>query len=585
MRGYRLTEAQFRTLAGGYGCADALDVLHAGQLSKRRLLLQATAQRSDRLPSPVRERLNDAFDLIERVAASSSRTAAELLRHPFLDTWATACLRRLESPDTATSLPADVEFGYLSGLAAAGAARAGIDFALDIPTWDGAVLLPTLGLVDVPVSGVASVRGDRTGITVGIGDWVARVPTPYDADHGPWRSSRTVTVAPNLVLAIDDADPYGACFRRDRELGLTPAALARVEASLVTAWQLIERDHPDYALGIAALLTSLVPLAQPAGGGSTSAASRLAAGAVSLSFPDDPTELALLLIHEVQHMKLGELLDLVDLYEEGGTARHFAPWRADPRPVGALLQGVFAHLGVADFWRVRRRHLTGADADRADYEFAYWREQTSRAAATLLDSAELTALGVRFVEELGATLSRWREEPVPERVADGVADLVLASTVGWRLRNYLPADGEPTRLARAWLDGDDRGAITPPGLASGSAPGSAKPPLVAELITSLLRADGGSTAADSADRAYLAGDHEGAAAGYRDSISRRGDVDHAWIGLAMALRHVRADQSTALAARPDLVRALHDELCAAGEPADPGDLAAWLFSQPASGGC
>jgi HEXXH motif-containing protein len=577
VRGHRLTAAQFGTLAGGYGTADALAVLHAGQLSKRRLLLQATAQRSDRLPSTVRKRLDSAFDLIERVAVSAAPTAARLLRHPFLDAWATACLRRLKSPDTATPIPVDVEFGYLSGLAAAGAARAGIDFTLEIPTWDGSVLLPTLGLVDVPVSGVASVHGDRSGITVAVGDWVTHVPAPYDADRGPWRSCRTVTVTPDLVLAIDDADPYGECFRRDRVLGLAPAELDRVEASLATAWQLIERDHPDYALGIAALLTSLVPLASPEGGGSTSAASRLAAGAVSVCFPHDPAELALLLIHEVQHMKLGELLDLVDLYVEGGAPRHFAPWRADPRPVGALLQGVYAHLGVADFWRVRRRHLTGTDADRAEYEFVYWREQTSRAARTLLDSGELTPLGVRFVEELGRTLQRWREEPVGERVTDGVADLLLASTVGWRLRNYLPSDGEPARLARAWLAGGGCGAITPPDIATGSGPGSAKPPLVAELITSLLRADGGTTTADSADSAYLAGDHEVAAAGYRDSISCPGDVDHAWIGLAMALRHVRADRSAALVARPDLVRALHDELRDGGEPADPGELAAWLF--------
>ncbi|MFC7484659.1 HEXXH motif-containing putative peptide modification protein [Luedemannella flava] len=62
--------------------------------------------------------------------------------------------------------------------------------------------------------------------------------------------------------------------------------------------------------------------------------------------------MALLLIHEQQHMTLGAVYDLVPLCVTNGEARHDAPWRLDPRPVPALLQGTFAHLGVTDFWRV-----------------------------------------------------------------------------------------------------------------------------------------------------------------------------------------------------------------------------------------
>ena len=30
--------------------------------------------------------------------------------------------------------------------------------------------------------------------------------------------------------------------------------------------------------------------------------------------------------------------------------RVYAPWRPEPRPVVGLLQGVYAHLGIARFW-------------------------------------------------------------------------------------------------------------------------------------------------------------------------------------------------------------------------------------------
>ncbi|HEY7813186.1 MAG TPA: HEXXH motif domain-containing protein, partial [Nakamurella sp.] len=453
MRRVRLSAVELATLAAGYGSAAALTELRAGQLAVRRLQLRAVAQRSGLLPDVVHARLDAAMALLERTARAAPETAADILAYPLLSAWATACLGRLVSPDVPTAVPLDIEFGYLGGLAAAGAARAGIEFELAVPVWDGSVFLPTLGVVDLGCSGVATIRGDATGFTVAVADRAVTVSAPYHVDRPGWRARRTVRIAPDLTLAVEDTDPYGACFGRDHADRLTPAEFDRLRTVLVPAWRLIEKHHADYALGIRILLQSIVPLATPEDGGSVSAASRVAAGAVSLSIPDDPAELALLLIHEVQHMKLGALLDLVDLHAVDGPARHHAPWRADPRPVGALFQGVYAHLGVADFWRVRRRYTVGGTADRAEYEFAYWCEQTRRAAATLADCGELTEVGAGFVARLGDTLALWRDEPVAPSVAGGVADLLLASAVDWRLRNYVPADREAARLAEDRLAG------------------------------------------------------------------------------------------------------------------------------------
>jgi HEXXH motif-containing protein len=166
-----------------------------------------------------------------------------------------------------------------------------------------------------------------------------------------------------------------------------------------------------------------------------SAASRLAHGCVAFSDPADAATLALLLVHEVRHMTLGAALDLADLYEGGGRPRHHAPWRLDPRPVGALLQGAYAHIGVTEFWSAHRTRATGAERSTADLQFAYWREVTTRAVRTLAESGELTPLGVRFVDGLVTVTREWWEEMVGAGLAAQARDRADAEAITWRVMN------------------------------------------------------------------------------------------------------------------------------------------------------
>jgi HEXXH motif-containing protein len=57
------------------------------------------------------------------------------------------------------------------------------------------------------------------------------------------------------------------------------------------------------------------------------------------------------LVHEIQHLKLRALLDLITLTLPDDGSRYYAPWRPDPRPVSGLLQGAYAFLAVSVFWR------------------------------------------------------------------------------------------------------------------------------------------------------------------------------------------------------------------------------------------
>jgi uncharacterized protein len=73
-----------------------------------------------------------------------------------------------------------------------------------------------------------------------------------------------------------------------------------------------------------------------------------------------------------------------------------------------LLQGTYAHIGVTDFWRVRRFTATDpSERAHAEAEFALWFGHTLRATQVLADSGSLTPLGLRFVEALRTTVEGW----------------------------------------------------------------------------------------------------------------------------------------------------------------------------------
>ncbi|MEE1789067.1 HEXXH motif-containing putative peptide modification protein [Streptomyces sp. SP17BM10] len=197
---------------------------------------------------------------------------------------------------------------------------------------------------------------------------------------------------------IDHVGPWRVDYGRPPAGPLTSAELGEWRARLAAAWAVLVRRHRLHAEAVAACVTTIVPLRAAPGGEAVSAAARRAYGAVAASLPDDPVLLALALVHEFLHVQLGALLDLVPLHRPNGAAVYHAPWRPDLRPVGALLQGTYAHLGVADFWRAEA--LAGVGRERAEREYERWRAHTLSAGETLLASGELTDYGLEFTAEV-----------------------------------------------------------------------------------------------------------------------------------------------------------------------------------------
>ncbi len=139
-----------------------------------------------------------------------------------------------------------------------------------------------------------------------------------------------------------------------------------------------------------------------------SSAARAAFGSVALAPVATAEALAVLLVHEVQHVKLGALLDLCDLVDTSHPALLSVRWRDDPRPPEAVLQGTYAHLAMADLWRAWHRARPADLAAAASFHL--YREWTEHAIDVLLRGGALTPTGRDFVDRMDWTVRSWHGE-------------------------------------------------------------------------------------------------------------------------------------------------------------------------------
>ena len=355
-----MPEAVFEALAAGLPSAEAGRFLVEAERGISLLLLKTVAEAAG--DGPVRS----AFEMLVRLPA-----VERVLRYPTVGAWARNAARG-EKGDG------------MAALAMAAAFHSGQGLELVVPAMDGVVTLPSAGRA------------------------VGSTGRPSDPG-GTWLPVRTICASAGgatLRLTIDDLDPYrwpGVAASR-----LSTEEVTRWQSRLRQAWRLLCRHHGPLASELTTVVSVLVPLP---GCGRLSGTSRDTFGSVAASLPATATGLALLLAHEVQHAKLTALLDLVDLLQPDEVGRlYYAPWRPDPRPLGGMLHGAYAHLGVAAFWR-RQRHVDGSDDAHA--QFMRWRDAAAEGVELVADSGALTALGHRFVDGIRVTLRDFERDQVP----------------------------------------------------------------------------------------------------------------------------------------------------------------------------
>jgi HEXXH motif-containing protein len=596
---HRLAGRDFDELASGAADAAVLRRLRAAEHSQRlallRALLDATRGRPDAqgpLPSA-----DQAWDILVRAEQADAAQVAAVLDYPATGLWAALVLRRLRGRRH-DDAPLWVEVGHLHAIAAAAAIRAGISVRTRLPVRRGTVVLPTLGharLVSmdpwetaglVADGGPPRVVGSRGGVTIRRGGDPDPSWSPLStltAEHGGRR----------LRAVVDDVDPYRHVTHTALPVPLRGHELDRWRALFDGAWHILVRDHPEQAAELPELLRTVVPTAGARRFLPRSASSGDAFGSALVSVPDSDAQLAVTLVHEMQHAKLGALLHLVDLYTTGGGARFYAPWRDDPRPLGAVLQGIFAFSGVTRFWRRRRSVTSGSTANAAHFEFALWRAGVRRACGDIVRCPDLTALGHRFLLNLSTVLAGWLAEPVPGAAARLARAVSTDHRSGWRLHHLQPRPDTVAGLAEAWA----AGRPPPPDALRAKAALSADPAVDglearAVLVRHLLHDRRPPSAwprsrdlgrqvrgAIEADLAWLAGDAPAAMAGFERALDAAPDDPHAWTGLGLAAGDGGDEHAAhALAERPELVRAVHRALRGAGAGSPPGrrELAHWV---------
>jgi hypothetical protein len=291
----------------------------------------------------------------------------------------------------------------------------------------------------------------------------------------------------------------------------------------------------------------------------------------------------------------------VPLYDRSDDRLYYAPWRDDPRPLGGLLQGAYAFLGVADFWRVQRSIVDSRQRTYAHFEFARWRERVARVLDVLTDSGGFLPAGLRFLDAMRTSVDGWRTERVPPDAAALAREAADDHRVGWRLRNLRPDRDHTDARAREWLAGDRPAAADPPRVETLAQQRAFVPnprlDLACLRMTDPDRFAGFAAdpaglrravpAASAGDIAQASGDFTGALAAYRRQIDADPDTaTQDWAGLILAAgRLAPADELGPLLSQPEIVYWLHRHVRAAGgPPPDPLALAGWLATAPGRAG-
>ncbi|HZM84652.1 MAG TPA: HEXXH motif domain-containing protein [Candidatus Limnocylindrales bacterium] len=591
---HALSQAAFDALAAGQGDAAVIRHLHSAQISRRKLQLRLLLDSSG---SAV---LAGAYALLADATRNNRDLERTVLSQPHFGPWLSASLRRLKGlrllkgghngdgiRDVEKHKLGDPWHGYFVGLAASAGIQAGLDFKIEASSREGSVMLPMLGkLLTTDARIVISHRDGRTtlGHTV--------LPRDPAKDAPGWQGLRAHSCTSGgltLRVWLDDVDPFRGNAVHPTASRLMRSQVREWRKLLDAAWPLLVRYHRGYAEAIAEGLRALVPLHTVHRTLGANVTNRDAFGSVAMTTPASAEALAVGLVHEFQHGKLYALNDIVKLHEHGDDEYYYTPWRDDPRPLGAALQGAYAFLGVTNFWRVQRRVNRSAKAVHAEAEFARWRDRVRVTTRALMGSPSFTPSGRQLISGMWAAQEEWSGEQVSTTAAELARAASEDHWMGWRLRNRRPDQLAIEDLCRCWLAGKD----CPKGAVSAEVIGTKEVLLAssARLELSRLRTLNPSRffalcgrpdrlsrvlpEASAGDLALVCGKFEQASRHYRSQILDGHGGINPWIGLALAGLRGNAPES-ALSAAPELCLALHRRLCDSGHCPDPIAIGDWL---------
>jgi HEXXH motif-containing protein len=162
-----------------------------------------------------------------------------------------------------------------------------------------------------------------------------------------------------ISITLDDIDPFRTCFGEDairdrlttNEVELWQISLEAAIGELVSGKHFQNPYPVEMVIAMLRGIQTLVPL-KPLGTRMATSTSIDAVGAVGLSRAPDTSLLGEAMVHEYQHIRLTGLSNQHQLFEPTSAEPiHYAPWRGDARPVLGLLHGLYAGVGIMDYWQ------------------------------------------------------------------------------------------------------------------------------------------------------------------------------------------------------------------------------------------
>ncbi len=582
---HSLSADAFMELAGGAGDSAVVRQLREVQLSKHLMLLHVVAEAVDgaEVPSPATAAFRAGYQLLAEVQGADPGAVARLLGLPHIGSWAHECLACLDSGS-----PPD--FGYLAAAAAAAAVRAGIGFELDVPLRDGYVPLPGLGCLQVSGRGEwikLSSDGRRLRIGENI-DVACAALVPDDGSGGAvphWRGTplvQAVVGGQTWEVLLETTDRYLDRYTLPMLTAMTAAEVMMWRQRIQAAWELLVRHH-DWAAGpVAVGVDVIVPLVPQSD--LDSATSPAAFGAIATSAPPSPVSMAETLVHEFQHIKLCALMDMLPLIQPS-EERGYAPWREDPRPMGGILQGVYAFTGIVRFWDVQRYLETDPEGVlRASVLYERWRRVIGPVASTLLETGLLTPTGARFVTVLRECGQDRGSGPVVAEANEIAHEVALDNWLTWQFRHVALDAVEVADLAVAYQRGEPLGGRALPEARIQDDNRKIDSVLRSRLLNmryqepQRYRQLSGTDIPElgAADAFLVLGNASAAVAAYRVKLAEEPDPA-AWIGLALAVNRLPAASLKAVfATHLPLLFEMHAFLVGKRNHVDPLDLAAWF---------
>jgi HEXXH motif-containing protein len=432
-----LSPGELDDVAVGAPAAAALAELVADQRDRQLAILALVS--ANATPDAVGDELSSMFSAALRTLAERYRinpgAVNGVVHYPGVTACATKFLHLRRGDDDPGGR--DLLLAQLASMGAAVAVHAGGDTTpAEIICRHGVIVLAGAGRILLPVEMAGLVRVAVRSDSVEVGFAGSRARIALSGSDPRWQPVRRLATSRGdhrLDVCFDDVDPC-------RAIGAPPAdrlgraAVDRWQRTLADAWALLVDHHPQFLPGIASMLRMLVPLRSAPTARSES--SRAVPGLITSTEPTSAARMAETLVHETRHHLLWSVHATTPLHGSDGDARFYAPWRDDARPLSGLLHGVFAFLGVADFWRRQRWLVTQDEAEHAHLRFARGLAQTRVAVDQLVDCPGLTPAGARLVRVMVAQLDSWRTEWVPA-AASGTASRELRDhRERWRQRYH-----------------------------------------------------------------------------------------------------------------------------------------------------